>query len=449
MVILGLGCNIGDRLKNLREALNYLQKISDLKIYQVSPVYESDALLPENAPSEWNIPYLNLAISCQTALEPKELIIKLKAIETKMGRATHLYWSPRIIDIDILAWHENFYKTEELHIPHQYLTERPFAMWPLADLVPDWIYCQPSTPETGLTAKEIVKKWGSRFTKDAPFRTRQIAHRIDTPLMIGILNITPDSFSEQGKYSLVDDAVKQAKHLFSTGADIIDIGAESTRPGAILLSPKDEWQRLEPVLKNLKAIWPKNSFQPKISIDTRNPETAAKALEFGIDFLNDVSGLENAKMRSVALESNVKLIFMHHLTIPPSSENIIDEKLDVVTEIYRWAETQILSLTKFGIQEERLIFDVGIGFGKSKEQSFDLIKNIAKFKNLNLPLLVGHSRKSFLTLFTAEPPEKRDIETAVISNYLAEQKVDYLRLHNVDFTMRVLKIQAKVSDTGV
>lgn len=445
MIILGIGCNIGDRLANLRSALTYLRAIDEIAIHQISPIYESDALLPENAPKEWNTPYLNLALSISTKLTPEKLVIKIKAIEDKMGRLKHLHWSPRIIDIDILAWNEECYHTDRLNIPHQGLPERPFALWPLADIAPNWKYCEPNKTETGKTAYELARKFGSRFDGKAPLHTKQIAHRVDTPIMLGILNITTDSFSDGNKFIKLETALEQAESLFNAGADVIDIGAESTRPvGASIITPKEEWQRLQPVLDAWQSLWSSHSFKPKLSIDTRNYQTAEKLLSYQIDFFNDVTGLTDPKMIAVVKSSKAKIIFMHNLGIPANPEVVFPLDTDVTSTVYQWGEQQLKKLTKLGITMERLIFDVGIGFGKNAMQSLNLIKNIAKFHQLDVPLLVGHSRKSFLNNFTNKPFAERDIETAGISGFLATKKVEYLRVHNIDQNMRLLKINAEL-----
>lgn len=446
MVILGIGCNIGDRLINLRTALTHIKNINEITLHQVSPVYESDALLPNNAPKDWDNPYLNLAIRISTKLTPEQLLKKTKVIEEKMGRLEHAHWSPRIIDIDILAWNEECYHTDKLNIPHKELLERPFALWPLADVAPDWKYCEPNQPQTGKTAQELTKKWGSRFTGVAPLHTKQITHRIDTPIMMGILNITTDSFSDGGKFIDPEAALIQAKNLFDAGADIIDIGAESTRPaGAVTLTPEEEWQRLQPILDTWHSLWSNKNFKPKLSIDTRKPQTAEKLLAYPVDFFNDVAGLTDAKMLEIVKNSKAKIIFMHNLGIPANPNVVLPLDTNPIHAVYQWGEQQLEKIIKFGIDKERLIFDVGIGFGKTAEQSFALIKNIAKFHQLGVPLLVGHSRKSFLSQFTNKPSTERDIETASISDFLANQKVEYLRVHNVDYSMRLLKINAALT----
>ncbi|CAL7963250.1 dihydropteroate synthase [Gammaproteobacteria bacterium] len=443
MIILGIGCNIGDRLASLRNTLTHLRAIDELTVHQVSPVYESNALLPDNAPQNWDSPYLNLALSISTKLSPEQLLTKIKTIEEKMGRLEHLHWSPRIIDIDILAWHEECYHTDKINIPHKGLLERPFAIWPLADVAPNWKYCESNKNETGKTAKELIKKFGSRFDGQAPLHTKQIAHRIDTPITMGILNITTDSFSDGGKFIDLDAALMQAENLFDAGADIIDIGAESTRPvGATTLTPEEEWQRLQPILDAWQSLWLHKSFRPKLSIDTHKPETAEKLLAYKIDFFNDVTGLTDPKMLEIIKTSNAKIIFMHNLGIPANPAVVLPPDTDIVRAVYQWGMQQLENSIKLGIDKERLIFDVGIGFGKNAEQSFALIKNISQFHQLDIPLLVGHSRKSFFNPFTNKPFAERDIETAGVSVFLATQKVEYLRVHNVDLNMRLLKTNA-------
>ena len=440
MIILGIGCNIGDRLANLRAALEHLRAISGVTIQQVSPIYESDALLPDNAPVEWDTPYLNLAVSITSALTPEQLITHTKAIEITMGRSQHLHWSPRIIDIDILTWQQEYINTNTINIPHKGLIERPFTLWPLADLAPDWCYCKPNQPDTGKTAGQLAAKLGSRFTGEAPLHTKQIAHRIDTPLMMGIVNLTPDSFSDGGAALDPQCALTQATALFDAGADIIDIGAESTRPHASVVTPAQEWQRLESFLYLWQHVWRHKTCCPKISVDTYRAETVIKLLDYPIDFINDVTGFTNPAMIELAQQTQAKLIFMHNLGVPVNPSVTLPQDIDPTEAVYRWGSQQLERLLKAGIAPERLIFDVGIGFGKTSDQSWAIIKNITKFHSLGVPILVGHSRKSFLQQFTHQPSAERDLETASISTYLAD-KVAYLRVHNIAANMRLLKIR--------
>ena len=155
MIILGLGSNKGDRLKYLNSAIDEIGKIaSNIKR---SAIYESKALLTENAPPEWNLDFLNTAISCDSNLSPNELLQEIKKIEEKLGRISLGYWSPREIDIDILAYNQLVVKENDLIIPHQFLTKRDFAIIPFADVAPDWIH-----PEIGLTASELSQSFNNK-----------------------------------------------------------------------------------------------------------------------------------------------------------------------------------------------------------------------------------------------------------------------------------------------
>ncbi|EKD72378.1 MAG: Folate synthesis bifunctional protein [uncultured bacterium] len=435
MVILGLGSNVGDKLANLRFALHLIKKIPAFSVAHVSPVYLSDALLPDNAPVTWDTPYLNLALLCETTLTPYALLHHVKEIEKKIGRTPEKVWGPRIIDIDILAWDALIQHDEKLHIPHEHLDERPFALWPLADVAPFWM-----DPLNNKTAAEMVAKWGSRFNGKAPFHTQQIAQRIDTPQLMGIINATPDSFSDGGKYTNDRLAADYAHQLVLAGAEIIDIGAEATNPKATAISPEEEWRRLEPVLTAIMTQSTKMFIKPKISIDTRHPDVAKKALVLGADWINDVSGLENAAMRDVVANNACDIVVMHHLGIPVNKALTLPLNQNPIDLVLRWGEARLAEITQQGIAQERLIFDVGIGFGKTAEQSLALLRHIDQFHQLGVRLLVGHSRKRFLNLFTDKPFAERDIETTVLSLQLAQQQIHYLRVHNIEMHARAFKI---------
>jgi 2-amino-4-hydroxy-6-hydroxymethyldihydropteridine diphosphokinase/dihydropteroate synthase len=444
MIILGLGTNLGDRLKQLRHALSLLTRVPGLSVKQVSPVYISDALLPDDAPPIWNTPFLNLAIRCETTLSPHELLQHTKQVEKLVGRKPEKLWGPRIIDIDILAWGDLIQYDEKLHIPHENLHERPFALWPLADIAPRWVYPLPG-PMHGKTAAEMAtQQWCSRFDGNAPLHTRQILHRIDVPSLMGVINLTPDSFSGDGCQN-IDIITKQAFDFIEAGAEILDIGAEATGPKATPIDSTTEWQRLEPILEVILKERSNMLILPKISIDTRHADVAEKALNLGVDWVNDVSALDTPHMVDLIKHHTCDIIFMHHLGIPVSAQpKTLPVNQDPVRLVHAWAQKRIADLEKLGIAPERLIFDVGIGFGKTPEQSVELIQRIDEFKNLGVRLLVGHSRKTFLNLFTPKPFAERDIETLATSLYLANHHIDYLRVHNVEATSRAFKVAKRM-----
>jgi 2-amino-4-hydroxy-6-hydroxymethyldihydropteridine diphosphokinase/dihydropteroate synthase len=425
MIILGLGSNVDDRLSILRQALALIKKIPTLSVRQVSPVYVSNALMPEGAPAAWDMPYLNCALRCEADLLPRQLLAQLKEIENTLGRKPLEKWAPRPVDIDILAWDDLVCADDILQIPHEQLQTRPFALWPLADVAPEW---------------------GPRFNDAAPLRTRQIAQRIDTPQLVGILNITPNSFSDAEIYTPENAAMRQCVALVEGGAEILDIGAEATSPGAVPISSEEEWRRLQDILPEIIAR--KNSLHipPKISVDTRHPETAKKALALGVDWINDVSGLSNPAMLDVIAMHHCDVVIMHELGLPADKRRVLPLEKNPLEAVYAWGEKTLAFLANAGIKRERIILDVGIGFGKNPQQSLALLRQIGAFKNLNTRIMVGHSRKSFLKQFTLKSPAERDVETLSISLYLAQQAVDYLRLHNVDMCARAFKVTQALTE---
>lgn len=438
MIIIGLGTNIGNRLQNLRLALHALRNMKGVNIHQVSPVYLSEAQLPEKAPDDWNQWFLNCALSCDTSLTPQELLTQLKKIEIDFGRdAERQTWSPRIIDIDILAWNDEIIAQPDLMIPHPRLVSRPFALWPLADLTPQWHH-----PQEQQTAEQLVESWDSRFNGKAPFHTKQIQQRIDTPRLVGIINVTPDSFSDGGKFTTAEQALHHAIHLIEAGAEILDIGAESTAPTSSALTPALEWQRLEPVLTHIMAAKKYFLVAPIISVDTRHAEVAAKAVALGVDWINDVTGFSDPAMRAAVRDSTVDCVVMHHLTIPPTRDDVLPRDQDPVEFIYAWAQKQIAILEADGIKRDRIIIDPGIGFGKSPGQNVALIKNMNKLSELGVRILVGHSRKRFIRIFTSHEPHDRDIETLTMTIHLAKQPIDYIRVHNIEISARALRVNA-------
>jgi len=248
--------------------------------------------------------------------------------------------------------------------------------------------------------------------------------------IMGILNLTPDSFSDGGKYIEPENALKHAQELIEAGADILDIGAESTRPSFSSIAAEEEQQRLLPVLKKIRQA-DKNVI---ISIDTRNASTAAMAVDAGADIINDVStGMHDGKMFETVAKMNVSYILTHAADIYECG--------NVVEEIYTGLLQNIENLTAAGVKRENIIADVGIGFGKTVEHNWELLKKIEEFTSLQVPLLVGHSRKSFLSAIAGDA---LDDATALISLYLSSKSTNIVRVHDVKKTKLALEIYKKL-----
>jgi dihydropteroate synthase len=254
---------------------------------------------------------------------------------------------------------------------------------------------------------------------------------------MGILNVTPDSFSDGGKFADSETAINQADALIAAGADILDVGGESTRPFAEPVSAEEELRRVIPVIQ---AVRQKHAIP--ISIDTSKAVVAREALHAGADIINDIYALQkDPEMITVARESSVPIIIMHmqgtpsDMQVNPVYHNVVEEIIEFFSERIRW-------ITGNGIDRDRLIIDPGIGFGKNLQHNLSIIKHLDSFVDaLGLPLLLGHSRKRFLGAITGIPAEEaRDIATAVVAALSAEKKVSIVRVHNVAATRQALLV---------
>jgi dihydropteroate synthase len=260
-----------------------------------------------------------------------------------------------------------------------------------------------------------------------------------TTKLVGILNVTPDSFSDGGKFNSLENAIFHLKKMLNDGADMIDIGAESTRPGFTPVSVEEEWKRLQELLPKIihevKNFNHENNKKVTTSIDTRHFETAKKAYELGVDIINDVDGLIDDRTIDFIAQNNITTILMHNLKVPAIEETLINKHLNLIVEIIKWAQEKISYLIQKGVKKSQLIFDVGIGFGKNSLQSIRILKNIDEFRVLELPLYVGHSKKSFLEAIDfSEIGENLDRaeKTLVISDYLIKKNIDFIRVHDVE-----------------
>ena len=246
--------------------------------------------------------------------------------------------------------------------------------------------------------------------------------------IIGILNLTPDSFSDGGHYVRADAILARVQAMLADGADIVDVGAESTRPNAVPLTPEEEWARLAPVLPDILRLT--RAAGKRLSLDTRHASTAALGLESGVDIINDVSGLRDAQMRAVLAEHSCHIIAMHARSIPANPTDILPPETDVVASILAWKAAVLKQCAESGIAKTRLIFDMGIGFGKSAVQSLALLAS-GFWQHDDSLWLIGHSRKSFMQLVSSTPANARDTLTLAYSSILMQQYIAYVRVHDV------------------
>ena len=384
------GSNLNDRLQNLKTAAGLLEKYG-YAVKAASPVYETPAaLLYETARDDWNKPYLNCIFKIETKRDAFRLLADLKEIEKQMGRDFSKRWSPRPIDLDIIKHNDETIDTPELHIPHKLYPERNFVLDPLSFFIP--------VPAEAL------------YTP---------AHQ---PMIMGILNVTPDSFSDGGKNNAPEAFEKNFALWRDALIPLIDIGAESTRPGAVPLTDEEELKRLQNVFQFTKNE-KKDLFPPRVSIDTYHWRTAQKALENGFDVINDIRGADDPDMLALAADNKDNpFVFMHHADLSGLSPK------ETVPAVLSWLEKKLELFEKNKMKRQNLIFDPGIGFGKTACQSLQILQNLTAFHRYGVRILIGHSRKSFMKIFTARPPAEKDTETLAVSLKIAKD-TDILRVH--------------------
>lgn len=259
--------------------------------------------------------------------------------------------------------------------------------------------------------------------------------------VMGILNVTPDSFSDGGQFTEKQAVVEQAKKMLANGVDIIDIGGESTRPFAEPVAEQEELARVIPAIQAVREL----SADIPISIDTTKARVAAAALEQGATIINDISALrQDAEMVKVVRACEAPVIIMHrqgtpeNMQVAPAYDNVVAEICAFFQERTSWMQSQ-------GIAPERIILDPGIGFGKTLEHNLAILRNVAAFKQLGFPVLIGHSRKSFFEKLLGTPVEERDSPTAVVSALCAQQGADILRVHDVGQTVVAVRLTEVLS----
>lgn len=260
------------------------------------------------------------------------------------------------------------------------------------------------------------------------------------PLVMGILNVTPDSFSDGGRFTQAEAISAQVEAMLAVGTDLIDVGGESTRPYAEPVSENEELRRVLPAIACIRAL---HGSIP-VSIDTTKAEVAHQALMAGADIINDVSALRfDPAMIEVAVTHEAPVILMHMRKTPkdmqdnPVYADIIQEIIDFLAERISWATEQ-------GLDRKRIIIDPGLGFGKTVAHNLTILKNLRMFKSLGCPLLVGHSRKGFIGALLAIETQNRDLATALLSSYCATQGADILRVHDVEKTMQAVRLHEAI-----
>jgi len=270
------------------------------------------------------------------------------------------------------------------------------------------------------------------------FQCGRFSIPLDRPKIMGIVNVTPDSFSDGGEHETTEQAIAHAKLLINQGADILDIGGESTRPGAAPVSVEEELQRVLPVLRGVIDLG------VPISIDTRRPQVMAQAVAMGVDLLNDVNGFRDPLAFDVAVNSSCGLCIMHMLGEPRTMQDN-PQYGDVVAEVTDFLMTRCQAFVDRGVDRRRLLIDPGFGFGKNLDHNLALLRGIGDMA-ARQPVLVGVSRKRMIAGLLGQdcPPNERVTGSVVAALWAAEQGAQILRVHDVEETVQALAVWSAI-----
>tara|TARA_B100001059_G_scaffold228004_1_gene258526 strand:+ start:68 stop:898 length:831 start_codon:yes stop_codon:yes gene_type:complete len=257
---------------------------------------------------------------------------------------------------------------------------------------------------------------------------------LDRPHVMGILNVTPDSFSDGGKFNSLDNALQQAERMIKAGVSIIDIGGESTRPGAPDVSLEEELARVIPTIKAIRA-----KFDVWISIDTSKAEVMRQAVEAGADVINDVRALQEPGALQVAADANVPICLMH-MKGQPRTMQANPSYGDVLQDVEAFLQERVEACEAVGISKEQLILDPGFGFGKTIEHNYHLLAHLEKFHSLGLPVLAGMSRKSMIFKLLDKVPTNCMVASVTCATIAAMKGAQIIRVHDVEETLEAMKI---------
>ena len=254
------------------------------------------------------------------------------------------------------------------------------------------------------------------------------------PNIMGVLNLTPDSFSDGGKFNIKDKGTRHAMHMFKLGANLVDVGGESTRPGSKPITTKLEWNRIEKTLKRISKKIP-------ISLDTRKSEIMKKGIKNGVKLINDISGLSyDNNTIDILKKYKIPFVVHHSQGIPENMQNKPKYKNELL-DIYDFFEKKIKLLRLLGVKHNNIIIDPGIGFGKNLKHNMNLISNISIFHSLGFPILVGVSRKRFIKELSGKNDTKNRIGGTIASSiYLMMQGIQILRIHDVNELQQAIKV---------
>ncbi|KAL2312255.1 Folic acid synthesis protein fol1 [Schizosaccharomyces pombe] len=424
---LSFGSNIGDKFEQIQTALSMLHKIEGIRVLDVSPLYETEPMYYKDQPS-----FLNGVCKIETRMSPINLLRACQSIEQEMGRIKTILKGPRCIDLDIVLYEDCVYESEVLTIPHLGLQEREFVLRPLLALSPDLVH-----PYTHQPLQEALDKLPSQGIRlYSSFDNKKI---INGALTMGILNVTPDSFSDGGKVSQ-NNILEKARSMVEDGASILDIGGQSTKPGADPVSVEEELRRVIPMISLLRS----SGITVPISIDTYYSKVAKLAIEAGANIINDVTGgMGDEKMLPLAASLQVPICIMHMRGTPETMKALSIYEKDIVEEVAVELSSRVEAAVQSGVHRYNIILDPGFGFAKTPKQSAGLLGRLhelmkkPQFKDMHW--LSGPSRKGFTGYFTGDAsPKDRIWGTSACVTASVLQGVSIVRVHDTKEMSKVV-----------
>ncbi|PVV03144.1 hypothetical protein BB560_002395 [Smittium megazygosporum] len=502
------GSNLGDRLKNINSSIKMINSVNGCKVVDTGFLYESKPMYLLDQPL-----FLNTAFKVETSLAPHDLLHSLKKIEKEAGRDFGgVRFGPRVLDLDILFYDNLVLNTDDLVIPHPRVHERHFQLRPVCDMDPYVLH-----PVLGLSIQAIGRQLTTHkgvrndLVQVMPLSNSESRGKLSIPfvgkdqkntIIMGILNTTPDSFSDGGLFSEIEIAVQHTKEMIASGATIVDVGGQSTRPTSKPISAEEEFSRIAPTINAIQNLDQRNNIF--VSVDTFFSSVAEKAIHAGVDIINDISGgVLDPNILKVAADNQCPIILMHMRGNPQTMFDSIEYYVkstttskngkqilidDIILTIRQELAARVRNALDAGIPRFNIILDPGIGFSKNPDQNFEIlrrleeltleqpystvhnpytnlnIRNISKHANyedgsskvdfqyherlpvslLGFPILVGTSRKSFLGKITGkENPLDREFSTAATVTSSIHGGASIVRVHNVEAAQDVVKVADK------
>lgn len=447
---LGLGGNLGDRLRHLSRALRAVAALDGVRVLRTSSLYVSAPQYVRDQP-----PFLNavaeLSLTAARLADLQGLLADLKKIESDVGREPGVRRGPRVVDVDVIAVGNVQLSATSgpypLEVPHALMHERDFVLVPMSELCPDWrhpsLEGKPSLTDllsglrlgSGAAAPGAsVEAWPFQVMPGAGGlhgRSEGLLWRQgEQTLVMGVLNVTPDSFSDGGDHVKLEDAVAAAKEMVGAGAHIIDVGGESTRPGAAEVPHEMEIGRVVPIIRAIRS----EGLNVTVSVDTRKAVVARAAVEAGADWINDVSGGEfDPDMLPTAAELMAPIVLMHMRGLPENMNSARHYEL-LLSEVTEHLAARRRAAEEAGVPSWNILLDPGIGFAKGMDHNLQLLRNCASLvQSLRpSPVLVGASRKRFLGTILGEPDAKKRVfgNAATVAASVAGL-ADIVRVHEV------------------